>query len=54
MFFTFDAFDVDHHHWLVIGEAVLGEEVGKYSVHFEGFPRFGGCQGAWRVCRIEG
>ena len=40
-FFPLDAFDVDHHHWLVVGVAVLGYAGGEYSVHFELLPRRG-------------
>jgi hypothetical protein len=28
LFFPINAFDIDHHHWLVLGEAIFGEEVG--------------------------
>ena len=35
MFLPFDALDVDHHHWLLVREAILGEKVWENSVHFE-------------------
>jgi len=49
MFFPFYAFDVDHHHWLVVREAILGEEVGEYSVHFERLPRYRGGLMVWGI-----
>jgi hypothetical protein len=49
VFFPFYAFDVDHHHWLVVREAILGEEVGEYSVHFERLPRYRGGLMVWGI-----
>ena len=39
LFLPLDALDVDQHDWLVVRDAILGEEVGEYSVHFEDLPR---------------
>lgn len=39
LFLPLDALDVDQHDWLVVRDAILGNEFGEYSVHFEGLPR---------------
>ena len=39
LFLPLDGLDVDQHDWLFVREAILGDEVGEYSVHFEGLPR---------------
>ena len=51
MFFPFYALDVDHHHGLLVREAILGEDVGEYSVHFECPPR---CRGRWQLVLVRG
>lgn len=39
LFLALDALDVDEHDGLIVRDAILGNEVGEYSVHFEGLPR---------------
>lgn len=39
LFLPLDALDVDQHDWLFVRDAVLGNDVGEYPVHFEGLPR---------------
>lgn len=50
--FPLDALDVEDHHWLVVGEAMAGQDGGVDAVHFECPPRTRGrSRRTSRFCR---